>query len=106
MTGYQNFNKEAFFKAEKLLTKAGFVVLNPAINPDGLSYAEYMRIDMAMLEVCNFIYMLTGHENSKGARAELAYAKSLGYRELYEGCKIPHFPNEMPPAVVEYLLTE
>ncbi len=84
MTGYPNSNKEAFFKASTLLTKAGFVVLNPAINPDGLSYAEYMRIDMAMLDVCKFIYMLTGYEKSKGATAELAYAKSLGYSEIYQ----------------------
>lgn len=84
MTGLPNFNRPAFFKAEKLLKAAGFVVLNPAVNPDGLSYAEYIRIDMAMLDACSFIYMLTGHENSKGARIELAYAQSIGYGELYE----------------------
>lgn len=84
MTGLPNFNREEFRKKEAFLKKAGFVVISPANVPSGLSYAEYMRIAMAMLDVCKFIYMLTGHEKSKGACAELAYAKSLNYGELYQ----------------------
>lgn len=84
MTGRKNFNREAFFKAEARLKAQGFVVLNPAVNPDGLTYEQYMRIDFAMLAVCDCIYMLNDYEHSKGARAELAYAESLGFTVHYE----------------------
>jgi hypothetical protein len=84
MTGIKNVNREGFTAAQAMLNKKGFVVLNPAVNPDGLTYEEYMRIDFAMLAVCSAIYMLAGHENSKGATAELAYAKSCGFEVFYE----------------------
>jgi len=84
MTGIKNANKEAFDDAQIMLTEQGFIALNPAVNPDGLTYEQYMRIDMAMLAVCNAIYMLTGYEHSKGAAAELAYAKCCGFEVFYE----------------------
>lgn len=85
MTGIKNANRESFNAAQAMLTKKGFVVLNPAVNPAGLTYEEYMRIDMAMLGVCSAIYMLDGHIKSKGATAELAYAKSCDFGVFYEG---------------------
>jgi hypothetical protein len=84
MTGMKNFNKKAFDDAQMLLTMQGHVVLNPAVNPMGLTYQQYMAIDFAMLSVCNAIYMLTGYENSPGAKAELAYAKSCSFEVFYE----------------------
>ena len=84
MTGMKNFNKEAFDNAQIMLTEKGHVALNPAVNPLGLTYQQYMTIDFAMLAVCNAIYMLTGYERSPGAKAELAYAKSCGFEVFYE----------------------
>ncbi len=84
MTGHEDYNRQAFYKAEARLKSAGFVVLNPAVNPEGLSYAQYMLIDVAMLNVCDCIYMLIGHEDSPGAKAELALAKSMKFKEYYE----------------------
>lgn len=84
MTGMKNLNKLAFFEAETRLQAAGFSVMNPAKLPDGLSYNQYMQIDMVMLGQCSAIYMLKGHENSKGALAELQYARSVGFEEYHE----------------------
>jgi len=84
MTGIKNVNRDAFNATEIRLRKMGFVVLNPTVNPDGLSYEQYMRIDFAMLAVCSAIYMLAGHLKSKGATAELAYAKSCGFDVFYQ----------------------
>ncbi|EEC7734784.1 DUF4406 domain-containing protein, partial [Escherichia coli] len=37
MTGYENFNREAFHKVEEELKREGHTVLNPAVLPDGLT---------------------------------------------------------------------
>ena len=50
------------------------VILNPTILPGGLTYAEYMQIDFAMLQVCDTIVMLEGWRVSPGATAEHQYA--------------------------------
>lgn len=78
MTGYDNYNRPAFFEAEKMLKSQGYEVFNPAKNPDGLTYSQYLDIDMAMVRCSNAIYCLPGCDKSKGAQAEIAYAKSLG----------------------------
>ncbi|EFM3367872.1 DUF4406 domain-containing protein [Escherichia coli] len=44
MTGYKNFNREAFHKAEEELKREGHTVLNPAVLPDGLTQPHYMDI--------------------------------------------------------------
>ncbi len=41
MTGYENFNREAFHKAEEELKREGHTVLNPAVLPDGLTQPHY-----------------------------------------------------------------
>ena len=54
------------------------VVINPArvaiALPGELTHAEYMGIDLAMLDLCDAIYMLKGWEKSEGAKEELAFA--------------------------------
>ncbi|EGF7427729.1 DUF4406 domain-containing protein, partial [Escherichia coli] len=35
MTGYKNFNREAFHEAEEKLKQKGCTVLNPAVLPGG-----------------------------------------------------------------------
>ncbi len=52
MTGYENFNREAFHKAEEALKQEGHTVLNPAVLPDGLTQPHYMDICMAMILLC------------------------------------------------------
>jgi len=54
------------------------IVINPArvatALPMELTHAEYMGIDLAMLDLCDAIYMLKGWEKSEGAKEELAFA--------------------------------
>lgn len=47
MTGYENFNREAFHRAKDALKREGHTVLNPAVLPDGLTQPHYMDICMA-----------------------------------------------------------
>lgn len=89
MTGYPDYNRPAFMKAEAELQAtldANFI--NPA-RLDSLAKPEWQWTDFMrnslkrMLDACT-IYMLNGWENSKGAKIELALAKELGMRVMYQ----------------------
>ena len=43
-----------------------------------------MAIDYKLIELCDAIFMLDGWQQSKGAVAELSYAKSLGKKPMYQ----------------------
>lgn len=77
MTGIPEFNRPEFFKAEAQLIEKGYITLNPAQLPGGLTDAQYMDICCAMLRAVDAIYMLEGWERSAGARAEKALAEKL-----------------------------
>lgn len=78
MTGYENFNRAAFFAKAAELFQRRAIPLNPAVLPDGLTQAQYMDICFAMIRAADGIHLLKGWEKSKGALAELAYAEKLG----------------------------
>ncbi|EMZ83005.1 DUF4406 domain-containing protein [Escherichia coli] len=84
MTGYENFNREAFHKAEEELKREGHTVLNPAVLPDGLTQSHYMDICMAMIRSVEAVYMLRNWYQSAGARAELALAEKLGHQVIFQ----------------------
>ena len=77
MTGYENFNRDAFNEEAYFTQEDGNVSLNPAILPDGLTQGQYMDICFAMIRAADAIYLLKGYKESKGAMAELAYAEKL-----------------------------
>lgn len=87
ITGTENY-MERFEKAEKELTDRGYSVINPAkVNaqlPDDTTYGEYMKMSLTMLDMCDYIYMLAGWENSKGACLEYQYAKTLGKNIIFQ----------------------
>lgn len=65
--------------------------VDEVINPSKVSCAlpvlthdGYMTVCMALLSLCDTIYMLKGYEQSKGAMQELEYAKEHGYEVVYE----------------------
>lgn len=83
ITGYKEFKKH-FGKAESMLKNFGYIVLNPAELPTGLSQEEYMIICIPMLQICDAIYMLEGWEDSVGANIEHSLAKQAGKKIFYE----------------------
>lgn len=69
---------DRFENAEKELTEKGYVVINPAkvnaMMPVETTYEEYMKMSMTMLDMCDYIYMLKGWQQSRGANREYGYA--------------------------------
>lgn len=97
MTGVGQYNFPAFEAAEEFWTHVGYVVFSPRVHdlemgfsPDGpppspSDLRDMAEWDMQVLLSVDAIYMLTGWENSKGARAEHAIAVWLGLDIFYEG---------------------
>lgn len=83
MSGYPDANRAAFMTEAARQTEQGHIVLNPAIWPDGLTQAEYMQLDLAMVMVAERIVMLPGWRDSAGACAEHALATKLGHAVEY-----------------------
>lgn len=77
ITGIPEY-RETFGAAADKLAAEGHTVLNPATLPDGLEYAEYMDIGMAMLRCCDAIHILPGWKESGGAVKEVRAAASAG----------------------------
>lgn len=75
MTGIKLLNRQLFDNAEKTIRNIGYVVLNPAHLPVGMSKDKYMPICLSMIDAADIVCMLPGHEKSNGASIELAYAK-------------------------------
>jgi hypothetical protein len=85
MTGIQDYNKLAFVGASKTLQDDGYVVYNPQNTADGqmdLPYEFYLQEAVKMLVECDYIYLLPGWENSKGATLEAFVAFTLGLNFL------------------------
>ena len=70
--------KEKFAWMEDALCKEGFVVLNPANAPEGLTYKQYIHYGIALLSKADWICMLPGSEHSPGACFEKHYAELMG----------------------------
>lgn len=76
MTGRPDNIIDEFNKAEDLLLKAGYEVLNP--TSDGLAntalYEDHVRAGLRMLSVADALAFLPGWERSRGARLEIEIA--------------------------------
>jgi len=105
MRGVENYNYDAFDRQSKLMRKQGWRVINPAemdrdiSSPDAdpMSFdpttnyddREFMREALrrdvvAICDECTAIYMMSGWETSRGAKAEWHLAKALGLEIFYE----------------------
>lgn len=80
MTGYPKYNRPAFNKAAKFWVKQGYEVVNPAVpDPtlDDSDWKGYMRRAIYQLLTCNYVALLPGWEDSKGARLEVEIANAM-----------------------------
>jgi hypothetical protein len=110
MTGMRNYNRGAFKKAREKLEKAfspgsiqiidpvkiGEIVDADFADTNRLLYGakrpqweDYMKACVKRLPEANFIFMLKGWQNSRGARLEAIIADELGIprAESIEGLK-------------------
>ncbi|MGH2421873.1 DUF4406 domain-containing protein [Pseudomonas canadensis] len=79
MTGLPGLNFAAFHAMTTNLRAGGHTVTNPAeLNPDGGTWADCMRRDIAALMDCDTVATLPGWEHSKCARLEVLIAERLG----------------------------
>lgn len=83
INGLKGYEKK-FQEAEDMLTKMGFIVLNPAKLPEGMPYAKYMPVCLAMLEASDVLYMLDNWTDSKGASVEHSYGVAQGKEIHYQ----------------------
>lgn len=78
MTGYPNYNYEAFDKAEKWLREHGYEVLNPTTNkPEEPSWDNYMRASIVQVTQADGVAVLRNWQMSAGAALEVHIAHSL-----------------------------
>ena len=79
--------KRAFFRAyDELKTKGYNPMLPPGMvgNEYDMEYDEFMVLDLALLELCDAIYLLEGWEKSDGATEELNFAAQHRKEILFE----------------------
>ena len=77
ITGDENY-REKFAKAQVQLQKDGHIVLNPAVMPEGLTKAEYMKLCFSMIDIADQVVFLTGWQDSEGAQLEEQYCRYVG----------------------------
>lgn len=84
ITGVDFGNRFAFSCASNALELCGYEVVDPSEVQldDEATWADYMKADLKLLLDCDFIYMLEGWEDSKGARLERELAENLGIEEI------------------------
>lgn len=73
ITGDENY-KSKFEKAQKKLEKRGFIVLSPAVLPEGMKKEKYMPICLAMIEAADMVILLNDWNRSQGAIVEHNFA--------------------------------
>ncbi|NMY04589.1 DUF4406 domain-containing protein [Pseudomonas sp. WS 5059] len=79
MTGLPGLNFAAFHAMTTNLRAGGHTVTNPAeLNPDGGTWNDCMRRDIAAMMDCDTVATLPGGQESKGAQLEVLIAQHLG----------------------------
>jgi nucleoside 2-deoxyribosyltransferase len=82
MSGYKNFNYDAFNAAAEVLREAGYRVLNPAEFDGGGqddSFHNYMRKDLSIIIAeADALVCLQDWETSAGAKNEVTVARAIG----------------------------
>ncbi len=75
--------REKFQRAQKALEGEGFIVLNPAVLPEGMLSSDYTRICFAMMECADVVAFLPDYDQSRGAQLEWAYCQYTEKTTMY-----------------------
>lgn len=109
ITGTDDY-MERFERAETSLELAGYTVINPAaVNsmlPADTTHEHYMRTSIAMLSMCDAIYMMSGWKNSKGCAEEIQWAINNQLTCIFEEKMNIKMPEERVPRILERLSGE
>ena len=70
--------KEKFLKAEEYFAKDDYIVLNPAILPEGMSSETYMNICFPMIREADLVAFLPNWRESRGAKLEFTHCQYIG----------------------------
>lgn len=81
ITGDPNYREKFAEAAKKLEERAGVTVISPAVTPEGLKKADYMRICFAMLESADTAAFLPDWEDSPGAQLEKHWCEYVGKKD-------------------------
>ena len=94
ITGNKTY-KEDFAGAELFLREKGFNVINPctACELDFFGYEDFMRVDFALIDVADAVFMLSNYSKSPGAFRELNYAIAKRKTVLYQND--PELENQL-----------
>lgn len=82
ITGDKNYHGK-FTRAEDFLSAQGYVVINPAILPEGMKPSDYMRICISMVESSDVVCFLPDWEESAGAKLEWQFCQYIGKQIMY-----------------------
>ncbi|MFA5658653.1 MAG: DUF4406 domain-containing protein [Oscillospiraceae bacterium] len=77
ITGVEDY-REKFNSAQERLESMGYIVLNPALLPEGMPHDYYMPITCAMIDASKKVFLLPGFSNSIGCAKEIDYAVLSG----------------------------
>lgn len=83
ITGDPNYREKFAEAAKKLEERAGVTVISPAVTPEGLKKADYMRICFAMLESADTAVFLPDWEDSPGAQLEKHWCEYVGKKMVF-----------------------
>ena len=90
VTGVENY-LENFHAAESEVKALGFEPINPLLLSEpylakgiDLGYDGWLHLDLSLLDLCDSIYLLRGHERSDGSLVEQHHAKLQGKQFFYQ----------------------
>ena len=76
ITGDPNYQIK-FMKARAQIMKEGHIALIPAVLPEGMTPADYMKICFAMIDVADAVAFLPDWMDSNGAMLERKYCEYI-----------------------------
>lgn len=78
-----------FFGVDQQLLQKGWKTMDPATLPEGLTRAQYMRVDLNALMDCDAVFFLPDAMDSDGARIEWELAHYIGLTMYYDMDEVP-----------------